>query len=478
MPSARSVAAWLGCVILAGCGAGADSGGSAATGGKGATGGSATGGASPGRGGADATGGIHGATGGGPAGGAGDATGGGPGGAAGSGHAGSTGGARGGAAGAGAGGAAQGGAGGTTGGGGAFQPAAHPKLPQVLSLGGAVLAAPKVLPIFYASDTGSADIKAFLKEYAASSAWVQQTSEYGVGPLTVLPAVTLSGTAPATVSEATLQSLLKSHTSGTNPSWGALDSKTIYLFIMPQGTIETTSAGSCCGEFDGYHVEAQIGSTAVPFAVGCTCPADAASRFTSLQERTVAISHELLESATDPYPNLDPAYAQTDDDDIIWTLVTGGELGDMCEFNDDTGILPSGAKYAIQRTWSNKAAARGDNPCVPVATTAPYLNAFPALSSVSFKSMSQTVSTLGVKIPIGQKKTVPVALSSAGPTSRTWNVQVFDYDQAVVGTTAALTLSLDKMSGKNGDTLQLAITPKAADPQLGGEAILDRVDSR
>ena len=241
---------------------------------------------------------------------------------------------------------------------------------------------------------------------------------------------------------------------------------------MPQGTIETTSAGSCCGEFDGYHVEAQIGSTAVPFAVGCTCPADSASRFTSLQARTVAISHELLESATDPYPNLDPAYAQTDDDDIIWTLVTGGELGDMCEFNDDTGILPSGAKYTIQRTWSNKAAARGDNPCVPVATTAPYLNAFPALSSVSLKAMTQTVSTLGLKIPIGQKKTVPITLSSAGPTSRTWNVQVFDYDEAVMGTTAALTLSLDKMSGKNGDTLQLTITPKAADRQLGGEAFL------
>ena len=202
----------------------------------------------------------------------------------------------------GAGGAATGGAAA----GGTFQPAAHPKLPQVLSLGGAVLAAPKVLPIFYASDTGIADIKAFLKEYAASSAWVEQTSEYGVGPLTVLPAVTLSGTAPATVSEATLQSLLKSNTSGTHPSWGALDSKTIYLFVMPQGTIETTSAGSCCGEFDGYHVEAQIGQTAVPFAIGCTCPADPASRFTSLQARTVAISHELLESATDPVPEPRP----------------------------------------------------------------------------------------------------------------------------------------------------------------------------
>jgi hypothetical protein len=467
MPFDRCVAAALGLVLLAaGCGAG---GGGSSSGGAGKSGAAGHGGATGEAGAGPSTGGSPGS--------GGSASGGatGTGGVTGTGGANATGGGTAGSGGAG-GRSATGGVGGAKGGaggvGGAFQAASHPTLPQVVNLGGPILVAPKVLPILYASDSGSADVKAFLKEYAASAAWTEQTSEYGVGALTVLPPVTLNGTAPGTIAEATLQSMLASNTSGANPSWGPLDPNTIYLFVMPEGTIETTDSGSCCTEFDGYHVEAQLGSKVVPFAVGCACPNEATARYTTLQERTVAISHELVEAVTDPFPNLEPAYEQEDDDNIAWTLVTGGEVADMCEFNDDANLLAKGAKYTIQRTWSNAAAARGANPCVPVATSTPYLNAFPALTRVSTKLAGQSVSTLGLSIPIGQKKTVPLTLSSAGPTALTWTVQVFDYDEAVVGTTAGLGLSLDKMSGRNGDTLQLAITPKRADPQIGGEAFL------
>ena len=360
----------------------------------------------------------------------------------------------------------------TGGAGGAFQAAAHPSLPQVVDLGGSVLTAPKVLPIIYASDSGSGDIKAFLQEYAASATWAEQTSEYGVGPLTVLPAVTINGTAPKTITDATLQAMIGPNTSGTKPGWGQLDAHTIYMFVMPEGTLATESNQTCCTEFDGYHSEAQVGSAVVPYAVVCSCPSDGPGSLTTLQGRTVAMSHELVESATDPYPHSDPAFTQEDDDDIVWTLVTGGEVGDMCEFNDDANVTPDGAKYMIQRTWSNAAAARGQSPCVPVKAATPYLNAFPALDRISDGALGRGFSTLGLSIPIGQKKTIPLTLSSAGPTGATWKVQVFDYDLAVAGTAAGLSLSLDKSSGRNGDTLHLTITPKVADPQIGGEAFM------
>ena len=78
---------------------------------------------------------------------------------------------------------------------------------------------------------------------------------------------------------------------------------------------------------------------------------------------------------------------------------------------------------------------------------------------------------MGVNIPLGQSKTIDVKLSSAAATPGPWKVAVFDYDQILVGTSSPfLGLSLDKTSGRNGDTLRLTITPHATDPTLGGEA--------
>ena len=370
---------------------------------------------------------------------------------------------------AGAGGAA-GSAWGTGGAGGAFQPAPHPALPQVLTLGGPVLSAPRVLPILFPNDSGATDVKAFLEELAASTTWAAQTAEYGVGPLTVLPAVTVTGTTATTFSDATLRSMIQSNTSGTKPAWGALDAKTVYFFLLPQGTIESDQSGSCCSEFDGYHSDAPIGGTFVPYAVGCTCPDS--TRFTSLQERTATIDHEVVEASTDPYPNSNPAYAQEDNDDIVWTLVTGGEIGDMCEFDDDANVIPSGAKYTIQRTWSNSAAAAGENPCVPSMTAAPYLNSWPALGRITDNALAAGFSTMGLNIQLGQKKTIPLTLSSAALTSGTWTVKVYDYDEVIAGTAAGLSFSQDKTSGRNGDTIQLTITALRADPSIGGEAFL------
>lgn len=369
-----------------------------------------------------------------------------------------------------------GGGGGTTGAGagngadgGAFQ---HAPLPQVVTLGGPVLTAPKVLPILYATDTGAADVQAFLQELAGSPAWGQTTAEYGVGPLTVLPAVTMTTAAPKTIADSTLQSILVANTTGSSPPWGPADPQTIYLFVLPQGTIEQDSDGACCTAFDGYHWEARAGGTSVPYALSCACPGFDGPSVTALQERTVDMSHELVEAATDPLPSSNPAYTEEDAQDAVWTVVTDGEVADMCEFNDDANVVPPGATYMIQRSWSNAAAARGDNPCVPVVTPTPYLNSFPALSSVTDSTLGN-FQTQGLKVPLGGTKTIPVTLSSAVPTDKTWTVQVYDYDRDILGSsTPGLALSLDRTTGRNGDVIHLTVAAKQANATLGGEAFI------
>ena len=353
---------------------------------------------------------------------------------------------------------------------GAFSPAPHPALPQVVNSGGPVLVAPKVLPILFEGDTGATDIQAFFQELTRTTYWNETTSEYGVGALTVLPAVTMAGTPPMTVSDASLQMAVTTNTSGPNPLWGVADPSTVYLFALPAGTIQSDSQGACCTDYQGYHSETTTGPVALPYAVICTC-AGFTGPGTVLEGRTIAISHELVESATDPFPNSNPAYIREDDGNLVWKIVTGGELADMCELNEDAFFVPPGSTYMIQRTWSNAAAQAAQDPCVPVRTTAPYFNTFPALGTIAYSPGGHALTTQAVNIRIGQTRTIALNLSSSAPTAGTWSVSVLDANY-LKGGTANLALALDRMRGQNGDTFHLTITPKTVDPRIDGEAFV------
>lgn len=351
-----------------------------------------------------------------------------------------------------------------------FTPAPHPALPQVGSMGGPVLAHPRVQPIIYADDDNAADIQAFLAELERTPYWSSTTSEYGVGALSVLPAIRLPSEAPASTTDVALRFQLAANTSGVAPAWGAADSSTIYLFVIPDGATVDNDTTTCCSDFGGYHDEASSGATSIPYAVTCSCPGFLGNTVTALDERTVTISHELVEAATDPFPDSNPAFQVEDRADIVWSAVTGGEVADMCEFNDDAVFVPPGSTYMVQRTWSNNAARAANNPCVPYATTAPYFNAFPVLDEVPVGTDNET--TRGVSVPLGGTRTIDVQLFSAGPLKGPFTVSAVDYDAWVLGAAPALELSLDKTEGQNGDVLHLSITPQRQDETLKAEVFI------
>ena len=366
----------------------------------------------------------------------------------------------------GAGGAGMGGSAGTGGTGtGPFTPAAHPTLPQVKTFGGPVLKTPKLQPIAYMSDPNTAELEKFFKELTTTPYWSDTTSEYGVGPLTILPTIVRMEAAPPTIVDSTVQQDLTTNLSGASPAWGAADASTIYLFLFPPGTVVSDGfGGTGCQDFDGYHDETSVGSVTVPYAISCSCHGFDGKAVADLQQRTVNISHELVEAATDPYPNSNTAYGQTDDADIVWTFATGGEVADMCEFNDDTYVIPPGSTYMVQRSWSNKAAKALTDPCVPLTAKGPYFNTAPVLPD---KLIVSGVSTPGVKIAVGSSKTIDVTLFSEAVTTGTWKVNAYDMGAYLTGS-ADLQLSLDKGTGKNGDTLHLTIKVLKANPNGSG----------
>ena len=354
-----------------------------------------------------------------------------------------------------------------------FVPAKHPALPQVISYGGPVLANPKIQLVGYTSDPNLADMEAFAEELTHTTFWSDTTSEYGVGALEILPPIAITDPPPASITDAALQAEIATGTSGANPPWGPADASTIYLMVLPPGTVEADKQGACCAGYDGYHSEAMVGSVSVPYAVSCACHGFDGPDITDVEERTVNASHELVEAATEPFPYSNPAYGREDDDDIVWTLTTVGEVGDMCEFNNDAYYVPPGATYMIQRTWSNAAARLTLNPCVPqTLSTAPYFNAAPALQAVAYPLPSGgSIATRGLTIPFGQSQTIDVVLFSDTSMPGPWKVTAYDFGYLLGGPTN-LDLSLDKNSGQNGDTLHLTIRAVSSNSDIAGEAFI------
>jgi hypothetical protein len=357
--------------------------------------------------------------------------------------------------------------------------------PQVVNPGnGPVLTSPKVQLIGYAEDTFLPDVEAQLAEMARTSTWSQQTSEYGVGALTIKPTITIAGTPPTTLDDngnsgTPLQTMLANNLSGNEPAWGPADPSTIYLFVLPQGT-QVDSGGLCCDPntgFYGYHYETPVGASSVPYAIVCNCTSLVPAGFTALDEVTQTITHEVDEAATDPFSGTNPAFVQEDQAHAIWEVATVGEIADMCDTNADQGYTPQGSTYMVQRSWSNAAARAGTNPCVPVpAGYGPYFNSYPTLpDTVTLDGSYWTgpFTTPGVLIPAGKTKTIDIVLRSQAPTSGPWTVAAYDLSQwAGDSSQPATQLTLDKSSGQSGDVLHLTIKVLSVDPVIGGNGFV------
>jgi hypothetical protein len=345
--------------------------------------------------------------------------------------------------------------------------------PQVADLGGTVLSNPKVQLIAYAQDPFVSDVESFITEFGSSAGWAVQTGEYGVGAFTQLPTILIPGTPPATLNDDTgsvtpFQQTLLNNITGASPAWAPEDGNTMYVFLLPLGT-DISAGGSCCQGFLGYHFDVSLptGGSA-PYSVVCHCAASSGDSLTPLQGVTTTVSHEMVETVTDPSGN-DPAFAQANDANVIWTFATGGEVADMCELNADANYQPPGASYMLQRSWSNAAAAAGTNPCVPVPDAGAYFNAYPQLpDAVTLGTGGSRTRTRGVAIPVGQTRTIDVVLASDGPTAGPWTVQAWDINEYLGYTPVTTTLSLDRDTGVSGDVLHLTITVNAYDPSYGG----------
>jgi hypothetical protein len=340
-------------------------------------------------------------------------------------------------------------------------PAPHGPVPQVVNYGGPVLKTPKIVPVFFEKDDQATVTKLidFTAKVGLTSYWKQVTAEYGVGVASSLAPIVLSETLPSIIDDTAIQSWLKGKLHNADPAFPIADENTLFIIYYPAGvTITDGGGGKSCSSFGGYHsnvtLDAAHGNLEVAYAVMPRC--NHFGDLTGLDAVTGPASHELIEAATDPYPMTNPAYAMIDTLHYYWVRVLGGgETADLCAQFQGSFLQFDELPYVVQRSWSNKSAKAGHDPCVPTIPGEVYFNAVPHLDKVAVSVGNQMIVESAVKIGLGESKTIDLDLFSDGPMEA-WDVDVIDGTGAFGGQ-PRLDLNLHQTSGVNGQKLHLDI---------------------
>jgi hypothetical protein len=349
-------------------------------------------------------------------------------------------------------------------------PATFPDPPQVVNALGPVLTSPKIVAILFNNDdaTEVPQIESFMMGIGTSKYW-NVVSEYGVGPATA-QIVSLNEAAPATIDDTARQGqnsdlqnwLLGEITAGTVPE---PDANTEYMIVYPATTTITEDGTTLCGQsgVGGYHTDIQNGQTLIAYGVLPRCAG--MGGLTDMQIFTGSSSHEIVEAATDPYPDFNPAWSQCDNAHIFWDEADfGSEVGDMCEVQPEAFYQFPDFPFVVQRIWSNQAARMGTDPCQPEYAGETYFAAVPVLPDlVSFPQIGNSIMVSTKKIAVGASGTVELDLYSEGPT-QPWTVTVQDFNYLTTGnaSSALLSFSMPQTTGQNGTKLPVTITVNTA----------------
>ena len=323
------------------------------------------------------------------------------------------------------------------------------QMPFIKDHGGGVIAAPKTVIISFPGDPLAPAYQAFATMLAASPTWKQTVSEYGVGPLTVVPPVQLHRSSPTSLTDAEVQSVIETALGNPANTFPAPDSSTVYTLLIPYGVTETgPQGGTSCG-FGGYHRSFTLASgTRIAYAVIAECAQNKAT--------TRTLAHELAEAVTDPFAPDSAAYAGVTPRDLGFVVGTtlGSEVGDMCE-TWTPFLMPTGEKSA--RVWSNASAAAGENPCLPIPPEESWFMTLPATAvpdmvGATAPKSGNPISGNGYKVAQGSSRVIDLGLLGDATTAP-WTIDVHEVTPANV-----VTFALDKSTGKAGDHVMLTVT--------------------
>ena len=334
-------------------------------------------------------------------------------------------------------------------------PTSHSPIPPVTYNGGNILDTPKIVTVTFDGDALRDVVEAFDDVITTTPWWTAVASEYcDTRPLCIGQG-TSGGHVHVTASPATNYDDTSQNTSSglkiyidqqiQSGLFPAPDAETLYVLYFPETTKISLDGSASCDTFGGYHNAMQStppGMTAPVTFAYAVLPRCSGSK----SDLTFAASHEVVESATDPFISPDGqsyyAFGSTSD---AWDIVGGGEVGDRCvDYSGQGQDSYQESGYTVQRTWSNKAAAASHDPCVPApaVTDQPYFNMAPGGGDILTMTVGQTV-------------TAELTAFSDGPLDP-FTVEASETSE-FLGLSDVLVLTLDQTTMQNGQVAHLTV---------------------
>lgn len=332
-------------------------------------------------------------------------------------------------------------------------PATHAAPPDVGFYGGPIQDAPVFYAVTVAGDPLESQITDFVSRAGGSAWWSAAVGSYGVG------AGTFGGTVhipspPSTITGDQLKGIVNGMLDGTHPEFGTPSLNADYIVFLPDGVTISDPNGTSCVDYGAYHGSLYVSGG--PYD-GAEVTYSAVPRcnfgLPSIDDLTIATSHEMAEAATDPSVEDGRLAWYGFADDGAWNVLFAGEVGDMCDYAPDPFIRPAELGYLVQRVWSRSAAAAGHDPCQPASDV--YFEAAPLLTdTVAIPSFGANAPA--IRIPVGGSKTIELDLFSDSDTGGEFTVSAED-GAPLYGLPANLSFTLDRDHGVNGEKVWLTV---------------------
>jgi hypothetical protein len=292
-------------------------------------------------------------------------------------------------------------------------------MPNIPFNGGAILGNVELVTITWAGDPLEKALQSFDAWIPSSSYYTGSLAEYQVHAGKQVATWSIASPASASLDDSQVEQFLKDAVAaGHIPP---PDGNRLYTIYPPAGTTVTIQGSPNCS----YHNSANQ----YVYAIVSRCPSPIG--LSDLEQLTLSSSHEIAESATDPFfePSTGFGTAWFSKDPTLLSAFGGGEVGDLCL---DHPITEDG--HIVTALYSDDAARQEKRACVP-APPGPNFGATPSPQTAVGAS--------------GSTVTVQVTVFSEGPMPAPLDVTVLTFTPIAVAGAPS--------QAKNGDVFTLSI---------------------
>jgi hypothetical protein len=314
------------------------------------------------------------------------------------------------------------------------------RLPRTVYAGGPFLRNPELTSVTFAGDEPGmvAHIEAFADFITRSSWWGEVTEGYCgsvgdcIGQGRAANRVRLRTKLSRVVSEADIELLLEREASqGLRPHLGP--DALVLVYLPPGVTLRAASGRPYCRGKRAYHRMLHLEQISFAYAVMPRCGGAA--------ELTSAASHEIVEAATNPDPGQRGFVIEPVSDNAGFTA-SGVEPVDPCGLIHRDRHRTQENGFVMQRSWSNRNARAGRDPCVPVRSHKPYLALVPRAAVL--------------RLPhVGASATIELQAAADRPVAA-WAVSALDLTGGQEGS-GYVEVKLDRASVAAGDVAVLSV---------------------